>query len=354
VSHQPERKEKNCLNCGTTVVGRYCHVCGQENVETKESFWSLTRHFVYDILHFDGKFFHTLKYLFKRPGFVARQYCEGKRNSYLHPIRMYLFTSAVFFLIFFSIGGNVTVGNTQHPLKREDRMNLANDYRDRIRNDSADSSAYKILAILQDTGRAVMADDVFAMDSKSLVTMGNRKYSSMKEYDSVQKTLPADQKDGWVKRTFAKRLFRFNEKYKKPNEGLKIFLESLLHKLPYILFVSLPFFALILRLLYIRRKNFYYSDHAIFTIYHYVFSFILLLLVMGVSKLEAWTKVSDFDWIIVLMLLGWAVYLYIELRKFYRQGWLKTFFKFLILNFLGSVLVFVLFMAFLLFSIFEL
>ncbi|MBO9681745.1 MAG: DUF3667 domain-containing protein [Flavisolibacter sp.] len=97
MSHQRERKEKNCLNCRTTVIGRYCHICGQENVETRESFWSLAKHFLFDILHFDGKFWHTLKYLIIRPGFVARQYCEGKRNSYLHPIRMYLLHPLYFF-----------------------------------------------------------------------------------------------------------------------------------------------------------------------------------------------------------------------------------------------------------------
>ncbi len=103
MSHQPERKEKNCLNCGTEVMGRFCHVCGQENIVTHQGFWSLTKHFVYDVLHFDGKFFHTLAYIFTRPGFVARQYAEGKRMSYLDPIRMYLFTSAIFFLVFFSV-----------------------------------------------------------------------------------------------------------------------------------------------------------------------------------------------------------------------------------------------------------
>lgn len=34
VSHQPERKEKKCLNCGAEVVGRFCHVCGQGRGKT--------------------------------------------------------------------------------------------------------------------------------------------------------------------------------------------------------------------------------------------------------------------------------------------------------------------------------
>ena len=38
MSHQKERVEKNCLNCNAEVQGRFCQVCGQENIETKESF----------------------------------------------------------------------------------------------------------------------------------------------------------------------------------------------------------------------------------------------------------------------------------------------------------------------------
>ena len=101
MSHLPERKEKNCLNCGTEVHGKYCHVCGQENLEPKESFWHLLTHFFYDFTHFDGKFFSTVRYLLSRPGFLTSEYAKGRRASYLHPIRMYVFTSAFFFIIFF-------------------------------------------------------------------------------------------------------------------------------------------------------------------------------------------------------------------------------------------------------------
>ena len=45
LSHSKERKEKNCLNCNTEVQGRYCHVCGQENIEPKETVWGLVTHF---------------------------------------------------------------------------------------------------------------------------------------------------------------------------------------------------------------------------------------------------------------------------------------------------------------------
>ena len=103
MSHTPLRKESDCLNCGATVQGRYCHACGQENTEPKETIWHMFTHFFYDITHFDGSFFVTLKDLLFKPGFLSKEYMLGRRKKYLHPVRMYVFTSAVFFLVFFSL-----------------------------------------------------------------------------------------------------------------------------------------------------------------------------------------------------------------------------------------------------------
>ena len=99
MSHIPERKEKDCLNCGTIVQGRYCQQCGQENVVPKETFWHMVTHFFYDITHFDTNFFHTIHHLVFKPGFLSREYLAGRRVRYLHPIKMYVFTSAVFFIL---------------------------------------------------------------------------------------------------------------------------------------------------------------------------------------------------------------------------------------------------------------
>ena len=103
MSHNKERKEKTCLNCGSALQGRYCHLCGQENIEPKETVWGLISHYAYDITHFDGKFFSTVKYLLTKPGFLTKELIRGRRAAYLHPIRMYVFIAAFFFLIFFLI-----------------------------------------------------------------------------------------------------------------------------------------------------------------------------------------------------------------------------------------------------------
>lgn len=356
MSHQPERKEKNCLNCGATVIGHYCHVCGQENIETKESFWSLAKHFVFDIFHFDGKFFHTLKYIFVKPGLVAREYCLGKRMSFLHPIRMYLFTSAIFFLVFASVNHvNFGDGDKSKILSTADRMELVQDYKERLMKTPGDSSLSNIIALLADTSKEITGNQIVMMDPKPFFTVTGRNYKTLAEYDSAQNVLPTNQRDSWFKHMLTKKAIAFNEKYKgRPGEASKIFWESFLHRLPYMLFLSLPFFALILKLLYARRKNFYYSDHAIFTIYHYILSFILLLAMFCISTLAEKTGWSIFSYLVSAVLFFWPLYLLFEMKNFYQQRWSKTIGKFLLLNVLGSIVILILFAGFLLFSVFEL
>jgi hypothetical protein len=356
VSHQHERKEKDCLNCGATVAGRYCQNCGQENVETKETFWSLATHFIYDILHFDGKFFYTLKYLFTKPGFVAGQYAKGKRAFYLHPIRMYLFTSAVFFLVFFSVGAfNIGKGKINGTLDEDDRRELANVYSARLQKNPSDTFLRPRIALLLDSTRRLPPDSLsWLQDAEpSGMKINKRQYASLSQYDSVQAALPPEKKDNWIPRAFARQAFKSRAKYGNSSEVLKSLLETFLHRLPYMLFLSLPFFAGLLKLLYIRRKNFLYSDHAVFTLYHYVFSFILLLAMIGVNALANAFHWEPLSYLTVILGFTWPVYLFLEMRRFYGQSGGKIFLKFVLLNILGFFLILILFFAFFVFSFFQ-
>ncbi len=354
MSHNRERKEQNCLNCNTEVYGRFCHVCGQENIETKESFWSLTKHFVYDVLHFDGQFFYTLKYLFARPGFVARQYAEGKRVSYLHPIRMYLFTSAVFFLFFFSVN-KVHIGeDVPTTLTNNERLELADAWQRKLSKNPGDSILRQRIAFLKDTTKKLNKDSINPRREGVNITFGNKSYHSLHDYDSTQNSLAGSEKDGWFRKRLNRQIIKVSEKYGTSKEGVSTLLETLLHKLPYLLFLSLPFFALILKLLYIRSKNFYYSDHAVFTLYHYIFTFILLLLFFLLQRIYDKLQWGLLQALASVLFLSGGVYLYIAMKKFYRQKTGKTMIKFLLLNILALFAMSILSALFFLLSIFQL
>jgi len=59
-------------------------------------------HAVADYFHFEHKFFGTIKPLVFKPGKLTVEYVAGKRASFLHPIKLYIFISIVFFIVIFS------------------------------------------------------------------------------------------------------------------------------------------------------------------------------------------------------------------------------------------------------------
>jgi hypothetical protein len=352
VSHQPERKHKNCLNCGVLVKGRYCQRCGQENIETKQSAWSLIKHFVFDLFHFDGKFFHTLGMLFGKPGMVAREYVSGKRTKHLDPIRMYLFTSAVFFLIFFSL-------NTYQPrekgleriLSKSERMDAVMELN--RRKDSLRPMEKQAWNALLDSSLIVELKKDTSQPSDSTVYFNGNPYRVSWQVDSTWYEPPPNG-ESWIARVMAEKTRRIlQENRNDPEEGFKKIGLEIYHRLPYILFVSLPFFALILKLIYLRRNRFYYTDHIIFTLYHYIFSFLLMLLLTGFLELFEMSQRKIFGWLTGLCVVYWFYYLYKGLRFFYGQSRLKTMGKFLLLNILGLVVFIFLFVVFAFFTFFE-
>jgi hypothetical protein len=343
VSHSPERKEKNCLNCGTIVVGRFCHVCGQENLEPKESVWHLVSHFFNDITHFDGKFFQTLKILLLRPGFLSREYVNGKRASYLNPIRMYVFTSAIFFLIFFSFFQ-----------KEKMHINATFNGKTLAQIKDMDSTSFANFTAQLDSGRpmtrqqfAKYVDTTFS----SGIHLGNN-YKTRREYDSLLAS--GKIKENWLARQFVYKQIELNDKYNNNSQQITdAFVHTLMHSLPQMLFISLPILALILKLLYIRRKQFYYVSHGIFAIHLYIFIFISLLVIFALSSIKNQVNWSILGVLSALLILGLFVYEYLALKNFYRQGWIKTFFKFLLLNVLFLIVLTLLFVIFIFFSFFN-
>ncbi|MCX6205299.1 MAG: DUF3667 domain-containing protein [Bacteroidetes bacterium] len=369
MSHHQERKEKNCLNCNAEVAGRFCQVCGQENIEPKESFWVLATHFINDITHFDGKFFSTLKYLLFKPAFLSKEYLKGRRTSYLHPIRMYVFTSFVFFLIFYNFY------QKEDALKiNEGRKPVASDIKKlkdkkeelekEIKTDtialgmSVEKAKYKIDKI--NRGILILQKDSTKRDSiisanSDFVFLGENmqdsiKATSIKQYDEIQRGLPPSKRDGFIWQRIMHQKLHLEEKFKNDTDAIwRALLERFLHMFPQLLFVSLPFFALILQLLYVRRKQFFYVNHVVFTIHLYCGTFILILatLLLG-SLLKIFNIGIAFYSVIAYLII--LFYWYKSFRNFYSQSGRKTIFKFFILFFLTMIMMTFLFLLFFLLS----
>jgi hypothetical protein len=357
MSHLTERKEKNCLNCNTLVQGRYCHVCGQENIVPQDTFGHLFLHFIYDITHFDGKFFETLKYLLTKPGFLSAEYIAGRRAKYLNPIRMYVFTSAFFFLVFFALKGDSVVNFTgNEPITPSKRDSLITELQLEFEQNPADSSPYRTLQILLDTTRKEIRPSDLLVEGEGFVMMATwgNSYKTRAEYDSAQLSLPANQRDGWLKRTWNKKAYEVKEKYgRDPQAGFKVLADSFMHRVPYLLFISLPLFAWILKLLYLRNKNYLYAGHIIFSIHQYIFGFIVILL-LTIFDMLGKSGIRFFDVVGLILLLLPFLYLLLSMKRFYKQGWLVTIGKTVLASLSGLLILIILFLAFILFSVFQL
>lgn len=323
MSHLKERIEKNCLNCGATVLGRYCQQCGQENVEVKENFGHLLMHFIEDLTHFDGKFWKTIKLLLFKPASLTKYYMDGKRATYLHPIRMYLFVSAVFFFFIFS---GSEMGPSASSISKMDK---------------------KGKGVNKQTTQRNKVDLNFGSDTTNFRTIA--------AYDSAQLKLPVEKRDGWFSGKLIKQGIHLNQKYN--NDKLEIFkaiIEQFQHLFSRMLYISLPLFAFFLWILYRRSKVHYFVDHLIFSIHIYSAFFIMLFAVKLIDDAYQFIFKSSLNILDISVVFILLFYLYKSLKNHFNQSRGKTVIKFIILNILTIILMVSLMFTFILFSLFNL
>lgn len=317
----------------------------------------MVMHFFSDITHFDGKFFVSLKWLIRKPGFLSAEYIAGRRARYLHPIRMYVFTSAVFFIIFFSVFSaesfDVT-GLNDGQLSRGVRRVSEQAYKNaKTKEDSLDIQ--KTLALVkmdqvkdEDTGRVLKPRAGFSYGNAA------SKYNTISAYDSAQEAMPPGERDGWFFRLLNKKAITVKQKYGDDNRQLwKDLLEKFVHSFPYMLFVSLPLYALWLKLLYFRRKKFFYAEHGVFLIHLYIFTFLLLLLYFAFDKLEDYVNSGIWNLLKTILILGGIYYAFRAMKNFYGQGFGKTLLKFILFNLVCLISLLVLFAIFFVFSFYR-
>ena len=103
--------EQACLNCGTPLVGDYCHRCGQKG-HVHRSLAAFGHDLLHGVFHFEGKIWRTLPMLAWRPGELTRRYIEGERASFVSPVALFLFSVFVMFAVISSLGGPVKVMGT--------------------------------------------------------------------------------------------------------------------------------------------------------------------------------------------------------------------------------------------------
>lgn len=339
-----EKSTHECKNCSTPIEGQFCHFCGQRYHDHKESFGELAYEFMSDFLHFDARFFRTVLPLIFQPGKLTKSYNEGKQRSQFHPIRLYLFSSFVYFFLFFYFANKED--NFEYQNNRNRVAFIVDSATNTIRKDSMvnesinesgqpDKANILAGAILPDSNnkrKESLRDSAaqFTFTVTSYIDSLLQKKTTPEGYLKQQKLFSEDKKDGYLKRIFTIKILKINLK---GEEGKKEFFnkltETFLHNIPKVLFFLLPLFAFFLKMLYFRKKQFYYVDHAVFSL-HY-FSMIFILLILSNYILDAIFGTGIFTF---LAFVWMSAYMLIAMKRLYGERWRRTIFKFISLGFL--------------------
>lgn len=101
-----------CKNCGHSFQGKYCNACGEKVYNNHDKsvvhFFEEGLHF---ITHLEGTLFTTIKTMFKLPGQLSLDYCNGKRKKYFKPLSFFLLLVVLYLLFPFFEGLNMRLPN---------------------------------------------------------------------------------------------------------------------------------------------------------------------------------------------------------------------------------------------------
>jgi hypothetical protein len=86
-----------CANCGAPAPDAFCPSWGQNTGERLPTFRQFMRDATGRYIAYDGKFWKTLGALLLRPGFLTREYLDGRRRRYIGPARLFLVSSLLLF-----------------------------------------------------------------------------------------------------------------------------------------------------------------------------------------------------------------------------------------------------------------
>jgi len=332
-------KEENCLNCNYPLIGDYCAKCGQKAFLHKDSFWHMVIHFAGDYFHYNNKFWTTFKTLFTKPGLATLEYIDGKRAKYLNPIPLYIFSTSIYFLLAFAGMGDLDSALSDEETEITTKDSTINSSADSLINDLKSNSKDSLSDSTNEKNTLSLGSKNFNFTYNEKTGFTTPDYKSLREYDSAQNLLPEKDKASMLERFIARKTFEVNEKYPDKSKIKDVYYDKLIKNVPKVFFVLLPFFAILLKLFF-RKKKLYYVDHLIFSIHFHSFIFILLI----IGELIAFLNLNEIitNSISLVFILGTLIYLGISFKKVYGDPVWKIVIKEIFISsiyFIGFIIV---------------
>ena len=355
------RKATSCLNCGSTLdkVYNYCPNCGQENNHSDVSFNTLLGDFFNTYLAIDSRFGRSVKPFLFKPGWLTNRFIEGKRVSYAHPVRLYLIISIFyFFVINLAVVKQVQkkdegIVRFEDKGSKSDLDSLSNEEKEKLALATIDSTFSKIPEDILSTNEKIELRDSLILATTKMDSADNNddfilsrvdwdkieeykyntKYTNEQLYDSVKIEGVSPFEELMVKQAI-----RVNRADKEQVAGF------VFKNLPLMMLLLIPIFALILKVLYIRKKELLYIRHIIHALHLHTFAYFLygICIVLMIYLLDDENTRGILGGIGFILV---TVYALLSFKRVYHQNWLKTTIKFLMTGSIYALLIFIFFLV---------
>lgn len=356
-----------CENCGAPKQGAFCAVCGQNDRNYRRNVFPVVAEALAETFETDSRLFRTLGVLFMRPGFLSTEFSRNRRAHYLSPFRLYFFTSiAFFFVLSFSIdlsgpgdgrpaflqGGpgdappaeaaaaesdraEETAETEAEDIEREGRFRVTIDGGADAGTAVGDEATDEPAAGRAGPPRGITAEQQVAIERfrEILDEQRQRKLGELLDRPIVGQAIAGGVENiraeayaeiGDYSRHLAGQLIDILHR---PFEAARAWLEYL----PIAMFCLLPFYALLLKIVYIWPKRFY-SEHLVFGMHIHTVAYIVFTVLLLVPELPG------LGWFGPVLIFALAGYYFLALKRYYGNGAFLTLIKYVVLASLYSVL----------------
>lgn len=337
---ETDNHQKHCYNCNTILSesDKFCSNCGQKHTTGKIPVSEFIYDFFKNILNIDAKLPKTLAKLFFQPGRLTAEFFKGKHQSYLKPTQLFVFMTLLCFTIVVFQASSL---NEKWSVKGEGVFSF-NESENRlyslVAKDSAQHEVDSLLNMVkgkvnsQNTSTLIdttfqdwLQQDSSLLDSLNvLLSLNNKtnlKYIKVAKKDLI--LLPEKEviKKYKIEGFLTRLLFVQVLKSVKHDEEI---INHFLGRLSWTFFLLVPFFAFALKLVYIRRKQFY-VEHLVFTFHFHTLLFTVISLVLLLRNVVPISVLS-------ILLAYIPIYLFISMKYYYKQGFFKTLLKYILLT----------------------
>ena len=379
--YTPPPRARRCENCATPLLGEHCYACGQPTKGLIRQFGTILGDFLDTVLNIDSRVFRTIPPLLLHPGRLTLEYFAGHRVRFVSPVRLFVFLSILAFLAaqwalnFSGDGADLQIGGGEDTATQIERAQTEADVV-RLRDEAvaqlekAKREGKKVpgLAMGMDAGiREVRAEadarlaelradgkvvpkpppppppggpappgagpgegpPKAAMDNDGVLSFNGKPWD-LKTNPIAIPWLPDAgnaKLNEWAGRAQA------NVKRLRDSKDGNLLKDAFLSVVPQTLFLLLPVFALLLKVLYLFKRRLY-MEHLVVALHSHAFLCLVLLLQSLLSLLDGAVAAPDgwvsglFGWVEAALWIWAPVYLLWMQKRVYGQGWIMTFLKF--------------------------